>query len=196
MTGVQTCALPISIEIDINDVDLRIDTYRSSGAGGQHVNVTDSAVRITHLPTGVVVQCQNQRSQHQNKDEAMKILRSRLYEKELEDRRKKQQEMENEKSEIGWGSQIRSYVLHPYKMIKDHRTNFEHHNPDEVLDALRDSKWHRGDNEKNWAANFNWILEPRNYQKLLEIAERDRKARKSKGEDDEEFDKFVKEHNL
>ena len=123
------------IEIEINPSDLRIDTYRASGAGGQHVNRTDSAVRITHLPSGVVVQCQSQRSQHQNKDTAMKLLRSKLYEKELEERRKKQQDVENTKSEIGFGSQIRSYVLHPYKMVKDHRTNLEHHAPLEVLDG-------------------------------------------------------------
>jgi len=124
-----------SIKVEINEGDLRIDTYRASGAGGQHVNRTDSAVRITHMPTGIVVQCQNQRSQHQNRDQAMKLLKSRLYEKELEDRRKKQQALEDSKSDIGWGSQIRSYVLHPYKMVKDHRTNYEHHNPDAVLDG-------------------------------------------------------------
>ena len=124
-----------SFEIEVNPADLRIDTYRASGAGGQHVNRTDSAVRITHNPTGIVVQCQSQRSQHQNKDTAMKLLRSRLYEKELEERRKKQQDIENTKSDIGFGSQIRSYVLHPYKMVKDHRTNIENHAPSEVLDG-------------------------------------------------------------
>lgn len=124
-----------NIEIDINPADLRIDTYRASGAGGQHVNRTDSAVRITHAPSGIVVQCQSQRSQHQNKDTAMKMLRSKLYEQELEERRKKQQDIEESKSEIGFGSQIRSYVLHPYKMVKDHRTNQESHSPSEVLDG-------------------------------------------------------------
>lgn len=124
------------IEIEVNPADLRIDTYRASGAGGQHVNRTDSAVRITHAPSGIVVQCQSQRSQHQNKDTAMKMLRSKLYEQELEERRKKQRDIEESKSDIGWGSQIRSYVLHPYKMVKDHRTNFESHNPDGVLDGF------------------------------------------------------------
>jgi peptide chain release factor 2 len=128
-----------SIDIDINTGDLRIDTYRASGAGGQHVNKTDSAVRITHAPSGIVVQCQNQRSQHQNKDKAMELLRSRLYEKELEERRKVQESVEGNKSEIGFGSQIRSYVLHPYKMVKDHRTDHESHSPDDVLDGSIDS---------------------------------------------------------
>ena len=124
-----------NIEVLINPSDLRIDTYRASGAGGQHVNRTDSAVRITHTPSGTVVQCQSQRSQHQNKDTAMKMLRSKLYEKELEDRQKKQQELEDQKAGIDFGSQIRSYVLHPYQMVKDHRTQFEHHRPDEILDG-------------------------------------------------------------
>ena len=123
------------IEIDIKTADLRIDTYRASGAGGQHVNKTDSAVRITHLPTGVVVQSQTQRSQHQNREQAMKILKSRLYEQQLEERKKQAEQEEDQKSSIAWGSQIRSYVLHPYKMVKDHRTALEHHNPDAVLDG-------------------------------------------------------------
>lgn len=123
------------IEVVIDPSDLRIDTYRASGAGGQHVNRTDSAVRITHKPSGLVVQCQSQRSQHQNKDTAMKMLRSKLYEKELENRKKQQDNLEAQKSEIGFGSQIRSYVLHPYKMVKDHRTNKESHSPDKVLDG-------------------------------------------------------------
>ena len=123
------------IEIEINAADLRVDTYRASGAGGQHVNKTDSAVRITHLPTGVVVQSQTQRSQHQNRDQAMKILKSRLYERQLEERKKQAEREESQKSSIAWGSQIRSYVLHPYKMVKDHRTSLEHHNPDRVLDG-------------------------------------------------------------
>ena len=124
-----------TIVIEINPADLRVDTYRSSGAGGQHVNKTDSAIRITHLPTGVVVQCQNQRSQHQNRDQAMKQLRGALYERELEERRKKADQVENSKSDNSWGHQIRSYVLHPYKLAKDHRTDFESFDPDEVLDG-------------------------------------------------------------
>ena len=123
------------IEIDVNESEIRVDTYRASGAGGQHVNKTDSAVRMTHIPTGIVVQCQNQRSQHQNREQCLKLLKSKLYEKELEERKKQQEAVEGAKSEIGWGSQIRSYVLHPYKMVKDHRTNFESHSPDDVLDG-------------------------------------------------------------
>ena len=123
------------IEIEINSADCRVDTYRASGAGGQHVNRTDSAVRITHKPSGIVVQCQSQRSQHQNRETAEKMLRSRLYEKELEERRRKQRDIEDAKSDIGFGSQIRSYVLHPYKMVKDHRTEKESHAPLEVLDG-------------------------------------------------------------
>ncbi len=127
------------IEIIINPSDLRIDTYRASGSGGQHVNRTDSAVRITHLPTNTVVQCQSQRSQHQNKDTAMKMLKSKLYERELEERRKKQDALESSKSDIGFGSQIRSYVLHPYKMVKDHRTELVHQIPQDILDGELDA---------------------------------------------------------
>lgn len=123
----------ISIEIDEND--LRIDTYRSTGAGGQHVNKTDSAVRITHLPTGIVVQCQNERSQHKNKAMAMKFLKSRLYEIEIQEQKKKIDELNKMKKEIAWGSQIRSYILHPYKLVKDHRTNLEVGNANKVLDG-------------------------------------------------------------
>ena len=123
------------IVIDIDDNDLRIDTYRSTGAGGQHVNKTDSAVRITHLPTGIVVQCQNERSQHKNKAMAMKFLKSRLYEMELQEQKKKYDELNKAKKDIAWGSQIRSYVLHPYKLVKDHRTNLEIGNVSRVLDG-------------------------------------------------------------
>lgn len=123
------------INIEIGDNDLRIDTYRSTGAGGQHVNKTDSAVRITHLPTGIVVQCQNERSQHKNKAMAMKFLKSRLYEIEIQEQRKKIDELNKTKKDIAWGSQIRSYILHPYKLVKDHRTNLEVGNANRVLDG-------------------------------------------------------------
>lgn len=123
------------IKIDINEDDLRIDTFRSGGKGGQHVNKTDSAVRITHLPTNIVVQCQNERSQHKNKAMAMKYLKSRLYERELQQKNEKLDEENKQKKDIAWGSQIRSYVLHPYKMVKDHRTNLENGNTQKVLDG-------------------------------------------------------------
>src|SRR5690606_3091782 len=123
------------IEIEILDKDLRIDTYRASGAGGQHVNKTDSAVRMTHLPTGIVVACQTERSQHQNRDRAMKMLRARLYEAELQKREAAANALEATKSDIGWGHQIRSYVLQPYQMVKDLRTGLESGNPSAVLDG-------------------------------------------------------------
>ena len=123
------------IVIEVDEKDLRVDTYRSTGAGGQHVNKTDSAVRITHLPTGIVVQCQNERSQHKNKAMAMKFLKSRLYEMELQEQKKKFAELNRAKKDIAWGSQIRSYILHPYKLVKDHRTNLEVGNVNRVLDG-------------------------------------------------------------
>ncbi|MDO9585022.1 MAG: peptide chain release factor 2, partial [Syntrophales bacterium] len=124
-----------SIVVEIDENDLRIDTYRATGAGGQHVNKTDSAVRITHLPTGVVVQCQNERSQHKNKAMAMKFLKSRLYEIKMREQNEKMLELNKTKKDIAWGSQIRSYVLHPYKIVKDHRTNLEVGNVVRVLDG-------------------------------------------------------------
>ncbi|MDC1159752.1 peptide chain release factor 2 [Candidatus Pelagibacter sp.] len=124
-----------NIDIEIIEKDLRIDTYRSSGAGGQHVNTTDSAVRITHIPSKIVVQCQNQRSQHKNKETCMNMLKARLYNYEIKKREKENQNTESSKAEIGWGHQIRSYVLHPYRLVKDNRTNFESSNPDKILDG-------------------------------------------------------------
>ncbi len=127
-----------SIKIDINESDLRVDTYRSSGAGGQHVNVTDSAVRITHLPTGIMVQCQKERSQHKNRTTAMKILRARLYEEKRRQQEEETQKVHGDKKKIEWGSQIRSYVLHPYKMVKDHRTGEQTSSAEKVLDGNLD----------------------------------------------------------
>jgi peptide chain release factor 2 len=124
-----------TIEIEINDKDLRVDTYRSSGAGGQHVNVTDSAIRITHLPSGIVVTCQNERSQHKNRDRAMHLLKARLYQLEVEKRKEEQAKIEGEKKDIGFGSQIRSYVLQPYQLVKDLRTNHEVGDPQRILDG-------------------------------------------------------------
>ena len=123
------------INIDIHEKDLRIDTYRSSGAGGQHVNTTDSAVRITHLPTKIVVQCQNERSQHKNKETCMNMLKARLYDYEINKKEKENQSMESSKSDIGWGHQIRSYVLQPYQLVKDLRNKIESTNPSSVLDG-------------------------------------------------------------
>ena len=123
------------IVIDVEEKDLRIDTYRASGAGGQHVNKTSSAVRITHLPTGIVVQCQQEKSQHRNKEMAMKVLRSRLHQHEQQKQDQEMQQMHDSKEEIAWGSQIRSYVMHPYQMVKDHRTNLEVGNVNGVLDG-------------------------------------------------------------
>jgi peptide chain release factor 2 len=127
-----------TVRVDLDDKDMRIDTFRASGAGGQHVNKTDSAIRITHLPTGIVVQCQNERSQHSNKDMAMKMLMSRLYELEKQKQADFQEGLGGDKKEIAWGSQIRSYVLQPYRLIKDHRTDYEVGNVDAVLDGNLD----------------------------------------------------------
>ena len=123
------------VEIDIRTEDLKIDTYRASGAGGQHINTTDSAVRITHLPTGVVVTCQNERSQIKNRERAMTMLRSKLYERKIEEQQKELAEIRGEQSDIAWGSQIRSYVFHPYSMVKDHRTQVETGNVGAVMDG-------------------------------------------------------------
>ena len=127
-----------NINIEILDKDLRIDTYRSSGAGGQHVNTTDSAVRITHIPSKIVVQCQNERSQHKNKETCMSMLKARLYDYEIKKKEQENQSVKSSKSEIGWGHQIRSYVLQPYRLVKDNRTNFESTSPDKVLDGELD----------------------------------------------------------
>ena len=124
-----------NINVEILDKDLRIDTYRSSGAGGQHVNTTDSAVRITHMPSKIVVQCQNERSQHKNKETCMNMLRARLYDFEIKKKEKENENTQSTKSDIGWGHQIRSYVLQPYRLVKDNRTNFESTNPDKILDG-------------------------------------------------------------
>ena len=127
--------LPEDVEIEIDDKDIRIDTFRSSGAGGQHVNVTDSAIRITHLPTGLVVSCQNERSQHRNKDSAMRVLKARLYDIKIKENQAKLEQIGGAKKEIGFGSQIRSYVLHPYQMVKDHRTKEQVGDVNRVLDG-------------------------------------------------------------
>ena len=127
-----------NINIEIIEKDLRIDTYRSSGAGGQHVNTTDSAVRITHLPTKIVVQCQNERSQHKNKETCMNMLKARLYEHELKKKEQESKNLENSKTDIGWGHQIRSYILHPYRLVKDNRTSVENTSPEKVLDGQID----------------------------------------------------------
>ncbi len=138
------------IEVEVLDKDIKIDVYRSGGAGGQSVNTTDSAVRITHFPTGIIVTCQNERSQLQNKLQAMKVLRSRIYDLEMEKKKAESDIVEASKKEIGWGAQIRSYVLHPYKLVKDHRTNFEVSNAEKILD---------GDLDKFMDAYLRWSFE-------------------------------------
>ena len=127
--------LPEDVDVEIDDKDIRIDTYRSSGAGGQHVNVTDSAIRITHLPTGIVVSCQNERSQHRNRDSAMKVLKARLYDLKVKENQAKLEQISGIKKEIGFGSQIRSYVLHPYQLVKDHRTKDQVGDVNRILDG-------------------------------------------------------------
>jgi peptide chain release factor 2 len=127
--------LDSEITVEIDDKDIRVDVYRASGAGGQHVNKTNSAVRLTHLPSGIVVQCQQEKSQHRNKDMAMKVLKSRLYQREQQKQDKKMQELHDSKEDIAWGSQIRSYVLHPYQMVKDHRIKLDVGNVNAVLDG-------------------------------------------------------------
>lgn len=134
-----TPELDDSIQVDVKEEDLRVDTFRAGGAGGQHVNTTDSAVRITHVPTGIVVQCQNERSQHKNRAMALKILQSRLYEHQMAEQRAKLDQLHASKKDNAWGSQIRSYVLHPYRLVKDHRTGFERGDVDAVLDGDLDS---------------------------------------------------------
>jgi len=131
--------LPEDVDVEIDDKDIRIDTYRSSGAGGQHVNVTDSAVRITHLPSGIVVSCQNERSQHRNRDSAMKVLKARLYDLKMKEQQAKLDQIGGTKKDIAFGSQIRSYVLHPYRMAKDHRTKEQIGDVDRVLDGDLDT---------------------------------------------------------
>ena len=130
------------VEVEINDADLRVDTYRASGAGGQHVNKTSSAVRLTHLPTGIVVQCQSERSQHKNRASAMRVLRARLYQQKREEEAEKRSQLEKGKKKIEWGSQIRSYVFHPYTLVKDHRTGQESPRVQSVMDGEIDEFIH------------------------------------------------------
>jgi peptide chain release factor 2 len=141
------------IDIEIKDEEIRIDTYRASGAGGQHINKTDSAIRITHIPTGIVVQCQNERSQHKNKDKAMQMLKIKLLEVKQLEQKSKLEDLRGEVKEIGWGSQIRSYVMHPYNMVKDHRNNHETGNVNAVMDGAIDDFIH---------AYLKWLTQDQN----------------------------------
>ena len=183
------------VDVEINDDDLRIDTYRSSGAGGQHINKTSSAIRITHIPTGIVVQCQNERSQFQNKDKAMQMLKAKLYMLKKEANAEKLSDIRGEVKEIGWGNQIRSYVMQPYTLVKDHRTNAETGNVDAVLDGALDPFIN---------AYLKWIIKAciyglhiRGYpQKAHAAGEKTKKHQGEKGKSDIKQSSFMSLHQL